>query len=192
MIMRKNKILLSHYFKLMCVDHHMNNLINQPGVFSFPVLPSSQRIRDIYQGSVFGLKIMNTKQSPHQRKQEKLTMRVISKRTFIIVNFLSKSKRRKWRRWILWRNRSYSASSTSAFPPLTCTETSDCMQFVINGPTEVAKKLNNIETVLRAFRPQTVFSSHIDYVSLVRNITFVVLSQPISTHCTIASDVSGR
>ena len=34
--------------------------------------------------------------------------------------------------------------------------------------------------------------SHAEYLSLVQNLAFVVLSQPISTHCTIGSDVHNK
>ena len=65
----------------------------------------------------------------------------------------------------------------------------DCRQFIINGPTEVATKLNNMEALLKTFRPQPVVPSHADYESLVESLAFVVLSQPTSTCCTIANDV---
>ena len=65
----------------------------------------------------------------------------------------------------------------------------DCSQFIINGPSEVATKLNSIEIHLKVVRPQPVIPSHAEFVSLVQGLTFVVLAQPISTHCTIAGDV---
>ena len=65
----------------------------------------------------------------------------------------------------------------------------DCRQFIINGPTEVAAKLNNMEALLKTFRPQPVVPSHVNYKSLVESLAFVVLSQPTSTYCTIANDV---
>merc|ERR1719367_803238 len=60
----------------------------------------------------------------------------------------------------------------------------DCSKFIINGPAEVATKLNYIATLLKP-----VVSSHADYVSIVQNLTFVFLAQPISTFCTIVDDV---
>ena len=43
----------------------------------------------------------------------------------------------------------------------------DCSQFIIHGPSEVAAKLNNIETHhLKQVRPQPVVPSHDEYVSL--------------------------
>ena len=65
----------------------------------------------------------------------------------------------------------------------------DCRQFIINGPTEVATKLNNMEALLKTFRPQPVVPSHANYAALVESVAFVVLAQPTSTHCTIANDV---
>merc|ERR1719458_2186265 len=66
----------------------------------------------------------------------------------------------------------------------------DCSQFIIHGPSEVAAKLNNIETHhLKQVRPQSVVPSHSQYVSLVQSLAFVVLNQPISTYCTITRDV---
>merc|ERR1712016_321721 len=69
----------------------------------------------------------------------------------------------------------------------------DCSKFIIHGPSEVAAKLNNIETHhLKQVRPQPVVPSHDEYVSIVQSLAFVVLNQPISTHCTIASDVHDK
>merc|ERR1719150_2819996 len=67
-----------------------------------------------------------------------------------------------------------------------------CSKFIINGPGEVATKLNNIESHLRALRLQSFVPSHPQYVSLVRCLAFAVLSQPISTFCTIAGDVHDK
>ena len=64
----------------------------------------------------------------------------------------------------------------------------ECMQFIINGPTEVATKLTGIE----ALRAQLVIPCHAEYVSLVQSLTFVVLAHPLSTHCTNASDVYNK
>jgi len=66
---------------------------------------------------------------------------------------------------------------------------SDCSPFIINGPKEVTKKLDNIEALLTSVRPQKVVPSHAEYKFLVESVTFVVLAQPVSTHCTIVSDV---
>ena len=60
----------------------------------------------------------------------------------------------------------------------------DCSQFIINGPAEVATKLNYIATLLKPVVP-----SHTEYVSIVQCLTFVLLAHPISTFCTIADDV---
>merc|ERR1719458_1031267 len=69
----------------------------------------------------------------------------------------------------------------------------DCSQFIIHGPSEVAAKLNNIETHhLKQVRPQSVVPSHSQYVSLVQSLAFVVLNQPISTYCTITRDVHDK
>merc|ERR550525_1399428 len=69
----------------------------------------------------------------------------------------------------------------------------DCSQFIIYGPSEVAAKLNNIETHhLKQVRPQPVVPSHSQYVSIVQSLTFVVLNHPISTYYTIASDIHNK
>jgi len=65
----------------------------------------------------------------------------------------------------------------------------NCSPFIINGPTVVADKLNNIEALLKTLRPQAVVPSHAEYNFLVESLTFVVLAQPVSTHCTIVSVV---
>ena len=62
-----------------------------------------------------------------------------------------------------------------------CTE---CSQFIINGPTEVATKLNYVLTLLKLLVP-----SHAEYESIVQNLTFVALAQPISTFCTITDEL---
>ena len=49
--------------------------------------------------------------------------------------------------------------------------------------------MNNIEPLLNAVRSGPVEQSHKEFLSLVTGLTFVVLAQPISTHCTIANDV---
>ena len=66
---------------------------------------------------------------------------------------------------------------------------SDCSQFIIQRTAEVATKLNNVEAHLNTVRPQQVASSHLEYVSLVQGFSFVVLSRPISTFCTISKDL---
>ena len=68
----------------------------------------------------------------------------------------------------------------------------DCSQHIINGPAEVSAKLDNIRTLVNNVRPQEVISSHSQYASLVQGFTFVVLSQPISTFCTITDDVHDK
>ena len=65
----------------------------------------------------------------------------------------------------------------------------NCSPFIINGPTEVTNKLNSIEVLLTNVRPDGVVPSHAEYKFLVESLTFVVLAQPISTHCTIVDDV---
>merc|ERR550525_843078 len=69
----------------------------------------------------------------------------------------------------------------------------DCFQFIIHGPSEVAAKLNNIETHhLKKVRPQPVVPSHDEYVSIVTLMVLVVLNQPLSTYCTITRDVQEK
>ena len=63
-----------------------------------------------------------------------------------------------------------------------------CTPFVIQGCSEVATKLALIEDHLKPIRKQCS-PNHTEYASLVRGLVFVVLAQPISTHCTIVSDV---
>ena len=65
----------------------------------------------------------------------------------------------------------------------------ECSKFIITGPIDVANKLNNIGANLKALRLQSFMPSHPQYVSLLQCLTFVVLSQPISTYCAIAGDV---
>ena len=63
-----------------------------------------------------------------------------------------------------------------------------CSPFTIHGANQLATKLAGLETHLKAVRPQWS-PSHQEYVSLVQGLSFVVLAQPISTRCTITSDV---
>ena len=63
-----------------------------------------------------------------------------------------------------------------------------CSAFVIQGPLELDTKLSSYEANLELFRRNCV-PSHAEYASLIKGLVFVVLSQPISTHCTIATDV---
>ena len=66
-----------------------------------------------------------------------------------------------------------------------------CAPFVIQGTIELSAKLASIENELKHVRAK--FSlSHQEYVSLVQSLTFVVLSHPISTHCTIVSNVHDK
>ena len=81
----------------------------------------------------------------------------------------------------------YTNTMNTQTPP--CAE---CSKFIINGPTEVANKLDNIEAHLQALRPRSFVPSHPQYVFLVQSLAFVVLSHPISTYCTIASDVHNK
>ena len=67
----------------------------------------------------------------------------------------------------------------------------NCSPFAIHGANQLATKLASLETHLRALRPQWTPSHH-EYVSLLQGLSFVVLSQPISTRCTIAKDVSSK
>lgn len=63
-----------------------------------------------------------------------------------------------------------------------------CTPFVIQGCSEVAAKLALIEDHLKPIRKQCS-PNHTEYASLLRGLVFVVLAQPISTHCTIVGDV---
>ena len=66
-----------------------------------------------------------------------------------------------------------------------------CSPFTIHGANQLATKLAGLETHLRAVRPQWS-PSHQEYVSLVQGLSFVVLAQPISTRCTITSEVHAK
>merc|ERR1719220_1949099 len=66
-----------------------------------------------------------------------------------------------------------------------------CSPFTIHGANQLATKLAGLETHLKAVRPQWS-PSHQEYVSLVQGLSFVVLAQPISTRCTITSDVHAK
>merc|ERR1719336_2508978 len=66
-----------------------------------------------------------------------------------------------------------------------------CSPFTIHGANQLATKLAGLETHLKAVRPQWS-SSHQEYVALAQRLSFVVLAQPISTRCTITSEVHAK
>ena len=66
-----------------------------------------------------------------------------------------------------------------------------CSPFTIHGSNQLATKLANLETHLKAVRPQWS-QSHQDFVSIVQGFTFVVLAQAISTRCTITSELHAK
>merc|ERR1711994_1202843 len=55
--------------------------------------------------------------------------------------------------------------------------------FTIHGANQLATKLADLETHLKAVRPQWSPSQQ-EYVALAQGLSFVVLAQPISTRCT--------
>ena len=67
-----------------------------------------------------------------------------------------------------------------------------CSPFIIEGTSQLATKLNGLWAQVQKMRPQPVVPSHAEYVSLVQGLAFVVLSQPISNYCTIASAVHDK
>ena len=67
-----------------------------------------------------------------------------------------------------------------------------CSPFIIHGTSELATKLNGLRAQFRKVRPKQVVPNHPEYVSLVQGLVFVVFSHPISTHCTITSDVHAK
>ena len=56
----------------------------------------------------------------------------------------------------------------------------------------MATKLNGLRAQFQKVRPKQVVPNHTECVSLVQSLVFVVFSHPISTHCTIASDVHAK
>ena len=66
-----------------------------------------------------------------------------------------------------------------------------CSPFTIHGANQLATKLVDLDTLIRAVRPQWI-PSHQEYVALVQGLSFVVLAQPISTRCTITGDVHAK
>ena len=64
-----------------------------------------------------------------------------------------------------------------------------CSPFIIHGVSEVATKLNDLDNQLKS---QSVLPSHVEYVSLVQGLAFVVFAQPISTFCTITDNVVAK
>ena len=68
----------------------------------------------------------------------------------------------------------------------------ECLPFIIQGTSQVATKLNGLRALFLKVRTQPVIPSHREYVSLVRGLAFVVLSQPIGTHCTIVSNIYNK
>ena len=68
---------------------------------------------------------------------------------------------------------------------------STCLPFTIHGANQLANKLDDLKTHLEAVRPQWI-PSHQEYVSLVQLFCFVLLAHPISTRCTINSDVHAK
>merc|ERR1712088_855886 len=66
-----------------------------------------------------------------------------------------------------------------------------CSPFTIHRANQLATKLAGLETHLKAMRP--LWSpSHKEYVALAQGLSFVVLAQPISTRCTITSEVHAK
>ena len=61
-----------------------------------------------------------------------------------------------------------------------------CPLFVIKGSSEVHAKLIALENDLKK---RSFSRSHPEFVSLTQGLVFVVLSQPVSTYCTIADSV---
>ena len=68
----------------------------------------------------------------------------------------------------------------------------ECLPFIIQGTSQLATKMNGLQTQVQKVRPQRVVPSHAEYVSLVQGLTFVVPSQPSSTHCIITSKVHDK
>ena len=66
---------------------------------------------------------------------------------------------------------------------------SACSPFIIQGVSEVATKLNDLENQLKS---QPVVPNHAEYVSLVQCLAFVVFAHPISTFCTITDNVVAK
>ena len=67
-----------------------------------------------------------------------------------------------------------------------------CSPFIIQGTRQLATKLNGLREEVQKVRPHRVVPSHPEYVTLVKGLAFVVFSHPISTYCTIASDVHAK
>merc|ERR1719264_55868 len=67
---------------------------------------------------------------------------------------------------------------------------SSCRPFVIEGLTELPAKLAALENELNVRKKSP--ASHAEFVSIVQGLVFVVLAQPISTHCTMADDVVAK
>ena len=67
-----------------------------------------------------------------------------------------------------------------------------CSHFVIQDTSDLATKLKGLLAQVQKVRPLPVVSSHPEYVSLVQGFTFLVLSQPISTHSTITDHVVAK
>ena len=65
----------------------------------------------------------------------------------------------------------------------------DCSPFIIRGAGEVTTKLKGLEAKIRKMRTHQITESHSEYVSLVEGLSFVALSHPVSTYCTIATDI---
>ena len=66
-----------------------------------------------------------------------------------------------------------------------------CSPFTIHEAKTLATKLADVETHLKAVRPMWS-SSHQEYVALAEGLSFVFSSAPISTRCTITSDVYAK
>ena len=66
-----------------------------------------------------------------------------------------------------------------------------CNQFVIKGHSELRAKLITIEDKLKLMGPRSS-PSYAEYVSIVQGLSFVVLSQPMSTLCTIVGKVYNK
>merc|ERR1719264_2476596 len=67
---------------------------------------------------------------------------------------------------------------------------SSCSPFIIEGPTELPAKLAALENELNVRKKSP--ASHAEFVSIVQGLVFVVLAQPISTHCIIVDDIVAK
>ena len=65
----------------------------------------------------------------------------------------------------------------------------DCSAFIIEGSSQLHTKLSHIEDQLKRWQRAPNYD---EFASLVQGLVFVALSQPVSTHCTIAGDVHDK